>query len=122
MTDARVGDREQHGGIGHGQQREDQPEHRAQPAVDRRISCQPVEIEGQAFIRLSVQDWGTGIPQGILEKLFEPFFTSKPAGQGSGLGLSISYGIIKNHHGRLRVDSMLNKFTEMIIEIPAADV
>jgi PAS domain S-box-containing protein len=87
-----------------------------------RISCRPVELEGQAFIRLSVQDWGTGIPQGILEKLFEPFFTSKPAGQGSGLGLSISYGIIKNHHGRLRVDSMLNKFTEMIIEIPAADV
>ena len=87
-----------------------------------RISCQPADIEGRPFFRLSVQDWGTGIPQGILEKLFEPFFTSKPAGQGSGLGLSISYGIIKNHHGTLRVDSMLNKFTEMIIEIPAADV
>ena len=96
--------------------------HEPSPYKRIRISCQPVELDGQSFIRLSVQDWGTGIPQGILEKLFEPFFTSKPAGQGSGLGLSISYGIIKNHHGRLRVDSMLNKFTEMIIEIPAADV
>ena len=78
-------------------------------------------IEGKEYIRLAVKDLGTGIPQGILEKLFEPFFTSKPAGLGSGLGLSISYGIIKNHNGILRVDSMLNKFTEMIVEIPAAE-
>ncbi len=85
------------------------------------ISCQPVVLEGKECIRLSVKDLGTGIPQGILEKLFEPFFTSKPAGQGSGLGLSISYGIIKNHQGILRVDSMLHKFTEMIVEIPSAE-
>ena len=86
-----------------------------------RISSQPVDIDGQEWYRLSVQDWGTGIPQGSLDRLFDPFFTSKPAGQGSGLGLSISYGIIQNHHGRLRVDSLLNKFTEMIVEIPAAN-
>jgi PAS domain S-box-containing protein len=85
------------------------------------ISCEPVTIEGEGYIRLSVKDLGTGIPQGILEKLFEPFFTSKPAGQGSGLGLSVSYGIIKNHNGILRVDSMLHKFTVMIVEIPAAE-
>lgn len=85
------------------------------------ISCEPVAIEGEEFIRMSVKDLGTGIPQGILEKLFEPFFTSKPAGVGSGLGLSISYGIIKNHKGILRVDSMLNKYTEMVVEIPAAE-
>lgn len=85
------------------------------------ISCEPVTIDGEEYIRMSVKDLGTGIPQGILEKLFEPFFTSKPAGVGSGLGLSISYGIIKNHKGILRVDSMLNKYTEMIVEIPAAE-
>ncbi len=85
------------------------------------ISCEPVILEGKEYIRLAVKDLGTGIPQGILEKLFEPFFTSKPAGLGSGLGLSISYGIIKNHQGILRVDSMLHKFTEMIVEIPAAE-
>lgn len=71
--------------------------------------------------RLTITDYGTGIPQGILEKLFDPFFTSKPAGQGSGLGLSISYGIIKNHQGELKVDSMLNGYTRMIIEIPAGE-
>jgi PAS domain S-box-containing protein len=85
------------------------------------ISCEPVMIEGVEYIRMAVKDLGTGIPQGILEKLFEPFFTSKPAGLGSGLGLSISYGIIKNHNGILRVESMINKFTEMIVEIPAAE-
>ncbi len=86
-----------------------------------RISSQPIDVDGQDWFRLSVQDWGTGIPQGILDRLFDPFFTSKPAGQGSGLGLSISYGIIQNHQGSLRVDSLLNKYTEMIVEIPAAN-
>jgi len=86
------------------------------------ISCKPVQLENNMYIRLVVRDQGTGIPQGILEKLFEPFFTSKPAGQGSGLGLSISYGIVKNHNGILRVNSILNKYTEMIIEIPASEI
>lgn len=80
-----------------------------------------VDLEGRRFFRLVIRDFGTGIPQGILDKLFDPFFTSKPAGQGSGLGLSISYGIVKNHHGNFRVDSKLNQYTEMIIEIPAAE-
>lgn len=94
-----------------------------EPNPDKRIriSCNPVEIEGLACFRLTVRDLGTGIPQGILDRLFDPFFTSKPAGQGSGLGLSISYGIIQNHQGSLRVDSLLNKYTEMIVEIPAAN-
>ena len=73
------------------------------------------------YFRLSVRDSGTGIPQSILDKMFEPFFTSKPAVHGSGLGLSISYGIVSNHSGFLRVDSILNKYTELIIEIPAAE-
>jgi two-component system NtrC family sensor kinase len=91
---------------------------------DKKInfSSRPVEVEGRKFCRLIARDHGTGIPQGILEKLFEPFFTSKHAGQGSGLGLSISYGIVKNHNGVLRVDSILNKYTEMIIEIPASEL
>lgn len=93
------------------------------PADDKKIeiTCSPVEIDGVHYHRLVVKDYGTGIPQGILDKLFEPFFTSKPAGQGSGLGLSISYGIVKNHKGILRVDSMLNQYTEMIVEIPALE-
>lgn len=85
------------------------------------VSTKRVEIDNEKFFRLTVRDQGTGIPQGILEKIFEPFFTSKVAGQGSGLGLSVSYGIVKNHNGILRVDSILNKYTEMIIEIPASE-
>jgi signal transduction histidine kinase len=80
-----------------------------------------IELDGRTYCRLVVRDHGTGIPQGILDKLFDPFFTSKPAGKGTGLGLSISYGIVKNHNGILRVDSILNKYTEMIIEIPASE-
>ncbi len=91
-------------------------------SVDKRlrISCEAVKYEEGNHIRVVVKDFGTGIPQGILDKLFEPFFTSKPAGQGTGLGLSISYGIIKNHGGTLSVDSILNKYTDMIITIPEA--
>ncbi len=85
------------------------------------FSSKRVEIDGENYCRLVVRDHGTGIPQGILEKLFDPFFTSKQAGKGTGLGLSISYGIVKNHKGILRVDSILNKYTEMIIEIPESE-
>jgi two-component system NtrC family sensor kinase len=85
------------------------------------FSTRPAIIDGKNYFRLIVRDQGTGIPQGILEKLFEPFFTSKPAGKGSGLGLSISYGIIKNHEGMIRVDSILKKYTEMIIDLPASE-
>ncbi|MGB3211776.1 MAG: ATP-binding protein [Desulforhopalus sp.] len=85
------------------------------------LSSRVVELDGRHYCRLVVRDHGTGIPQGILDKVFEPFFTSKQAGKGTGLGLSISYGIVKNHSGTLRVDSILNKYTEMIIEIPASE-
>jgi signal transduction histidine kinase len=85
------------------------------------FSSRPIEIDGRKYCRLVVRDHGTGIPQGILDKLFDPFFTSKPAGKGTGLGLSISYGIVQNHSGILRVDSILNKYTEMIVEIPASE-
>ncbi len=85
------------------------------------FSTKVVQIDGKEYCRLVIRDHGTGIPQGILDKLFDPFFTSKPAGKGTGLGLSISYGIVRNHSGILRVDSILNKYTEMIIEIPSAE-
>ena len=80
-----------------------------QTSPDKKIhfSSKAVEIDGGRYCRLVVRDHGTGIPQGILDKLFDPFFTSKPADKGTGLGLSISYGIVKNHNGILRVDSIL---------------
>ena len=94
-----------------------------QPVMEKRIEVktEPVVIEGRNHYSLTVRDLGTGIPQGILDKMFEPFFTSKPAGKGSGLGLSISYGIVSDHKGILRVDSILNQYTDMIVEIPATE-
>jgi C4-dicarboxylate-specific signal transduction histidine kinase len=94
-----------------------------EPSDDKRIEIRTdmVLIDEREHYRLTVRDFGTGIPQSILDKMFEPFFTSKPAMQGSGLGLSISYGIISDHNGMLRVDSVLNRYTDMIVEIPATE-
>ncbi len=93
------------------------------PGFDSRkiieISCLE-KMEGvRPVYQITVKDYGTGLPQSILERLFEPFFTTKPPGEGTGLGLSISYGIIKDHSGELHVNSILEKYTEMIIELPA---
>ena len=70
-------------------------------------------------VEISVKDNGDGIPEEIREKIFQPFFTTKPAGEGTGLGLSLSYDIItKGHGGELKVASKEGKGTEFIIVIP----
>lgn len=70
---------------------------------------------------ISIRDNGTGIPQSVIDKLYEPFFTTKPKGQGTGLGLSLSYDIITNvHKGKIDISSEKNKYTEFTIEIPLA--
>jgi signal transduction histidine kinase len=56
-------------------------------------------------IQITVKDNGTGIPQTVVDKVFQPFFTTKPTGQGTGLGLSLSYDIVKAHGGELNVES-----------------
>jgi len=69
-------------------------------------------------ILISVKDNGKGIPDVIKEKIFQPFFTTKPTGQGTGLGLSLSYDIVKAHGGKLELITNKNEGTEFIIEIP----
>jgi two-component system, NtrC family, sensor kinase len=68
---------------------------------------------------LSVEDNGIGIPKEIIQNVFEPFFTTKDPEDGSGMGLSISYGIIKEHNGQIEVESAENEFTRFTIKIPA---
>ncbi|HEX3386104.1 MAG TPA: ATP-binding protein [Mucilaginibacter sp.] len=69
-------------------------------------------------ILISVKDNGTGIPENIREKIMQPFFTTKPTGEGTGLGLSLSYDIVvKGHGGRIDVDTRENEFTEFIIRL-----
>jgi signal transduction histidine kinase/ligand-binding sensor domain-containing protein len=71
-------------------------------------------------IEIRVRDNGQGIPQKVIDKIYQPFFTTKPAGQGTGLGLSLSYDIItKEHSGKIDVVTKENEFTEFIIELPA---
>ena len=63
-------------------------------------------------------DNGPGIPTHIKDKIFQPFFTTKPTGQGTGLGLSLAYDIVKAHGGEIKVVSNENLGTEFIIQLP----
>jgi len=69
-------------------------------------------------VLISVRDNGPGIPQKILDKIFQPFFTTKPTGQGTGLGLSLSYDIVKAHGGELRVETKEGEGSGFIIQLP----
>ena len=69
-------------------------------------------------VELSVRDNGMGIPEKVLDKIFNPFFTTKPAGQGTGLGLSLSYDIIKAHGGEIKVETKELEATEFRIILP----
>jgi signal transduction histidine kinase len=69
-------------------------------------------------VEICVRDNGLGIPQKVLDKIYQPFFTTKPSGQGTGLGLSLSYEIIKAHGGELRVETKEGEFAEFIIVLP----
>ncbi len=68
-------------------------------------------------VQISESDNGTGIPPEIKDKIFQPFFTTKPTGEGTGLGLSLSYDIVKAHGGSIKVNSQENVGTVFIIEI-----
>jgi len=69
-------------------------------------------------IEIIVKDNGDGIPQSIIDKIFQPFFTTKPTGQGTGLGLSLAYDIAKAHGGEIKVQSKENEFTRFIFQLP----
>ena len=69
-------------------------------------------------VLISINDNGNGIPQNIVDKIFQPFFTTKPTGQGTGLGLSLSYDIIKAHGGELKVETKEGEGSVFIISLP----
>jgi signal transduction histidine kinase len=69
-------------------------------------------------IEISVKDNGRGVPKEIREKIFQPFFSTKPTGQGTGLGLSLSYDIIKAHGGTLEVNSKEGDGSEFVVHLP----
>ncbi len=69
-------------------------------------------------ISIFVKDNGNGIPQKVIDKIFQPFFSTKPTGQGTGLGLSMSYDIVKAHGGEIKVESREGEGTDFIVGIP----
>jgi PAS domain S-box-containing protein len=85
------------------------------------ITGKVIDREQKQFIRVIFQDMGTGIPKEIVQKIFEPFFSTKMTGEGTGLGLSISRQIITKHGGFLEVESEPGKYTKMIVDIPVYD-
>ncbi|MBS1747246.1 MAG: histidine kinase [Bacteroidetes bacterium] len=74
--------------------------------------------EGKNLLEIIISDNGTGIPKNIMDKIFQPFFTTKPTGQGTGLGLSLSFDIIKSHKGTIDVDTHEGEGTKFIIHLP----
>ena len=69
-------------------------------------------------IKIGVADNGKGIPQKVVDKIFQSFFTTKPTRQGTGLGLSLAYDIVKAHGGELKVETKEGKGIEFIIQLP----
>jgi len=71
-------------------------------------------------VEIKVSDNGNGIPQKVLNKIFQPFFTTKPTGQGTGLGLSLSYDIVKAHGGEIKVETKEGKGSVFILNLPTS--
>jgi two-component system, NtrC family, sensor kinase len=80
------------------------------------VSVSTKKSKNSVFI--TVSDNGNGIPQNIVDKIFQPFFTTKPTGSGTGLGLSLSYDIVKAHGGEIKVETKESKGSSFIIQIP----
>ena len=83
---------------------------------------QAVGQDGRRAVEIRIADNGTGMAESVKAKIFQPFFTTKPAGEGTGLGLSLSYDIVtQGHQGSLQVHSEEGQGTEFIIELPQSD-
>jgi len=83
------------------------------------IDVRNVSKGNSIMVRACFTDYGTGIPVHLIEKVVNPFFSTKPTGQGTGLGLTISHKIVKNHSGEISIDSVTGEYTKVVVEFPA---
>jgi signal transduction histidine kinase len=87
----------------------------AETVYEPTVSVSTKKINDKIEIR--VKDNGNGIPQKVVDKIFQPFFTTKPTGVGTGLGLSLSYDIVKAHGGEIKVNTSEGEFTEFVVQL-----
>ncbi|MCA9186308.1 MAG: hypothetical protein KDA99_11840 [Planctomycetales bacterium] len=87
-------------------------------AIDKQGTVRITTSSTEAHVVVSISDDGCGIPEENLSKLFTPFFTTKPVGSGTGLGLSVSYGIVEKHGGTIEVSSTVGEGTTFIVKLP----
>jgi signal transduction histidine kinase len=85
------------------------------------IRTENFQIEAQQAVRVTITDTGTGIDPQILPRIFDPFFTTKQTGEGTGLGLSVSFGIVQEHQGEIQVDSTPGQGTRFFVTLPPAE-
>jgi len=85
-----------------------------------RIAASVLKENGDGWVRLTVEDHGTGIPEDARERIFDPFYTTKGPDVGKGLGLSASHGIAGEHKGRLQVESEVGEWTRFHLDLPVA--
>ena len=92
----------------------------ADAAGARHIEVRTAAPADTGGVVLTIRDTGAGIPSEVLAQIFDPFFTTRDVGQGSGLGLTIAYGIIQEHGGTIRASSPADGGAVFAIELPAA--
>ena len=90
----------------------------AADAIEEEGRIRIVTRAGNDSVRLEFHDDGPGIPDEIRTRIFDPFFTTKPVGVGTGLGLSLSHGIVERHRGRINVESEPGHGTSFILDLP----
>jgi signal transduction histidine kinase len=90
------------------------------PAESKKLTITSV-LDGR-LVTVFVTDTGTGMSEEVQAKLFEPFFTTKKVGKGTGLGVSISYGIVKDYDGNIEIESEVGKGTTFKLTFPAASI
>lgn len=93
----------------------------AAQAIEKQGTIKIKTWNGDGTINISISDTGSGIPGDMLDKIFEPFYTTKPVGKGTGLGLSIVYDIVKKHNGNIRVESDVGSGTVFTLKIPVVE-
>lgn len=85
------------------------------------ITSRVLEKDGEQWIRTTIEDHGHGVAEDVLDRMFDPFYTTKPRDKGTGLGLSISHGIVKDHGGKLTVETEIGQWTRIHVDLPVTD-